>query len=171
MLTQVVGEIRELLAGDDEPTERTGDDAFQELVAGIGGQDAPVEAPADPALARLFPDAYRDDPEAAAEWRRLTESGLRAQKRANADRMLADLGGDLRTGPHGGKLTIDDDTAEAWLAALNDVRLVLGVRLDVTEDGDPFGGYDRDDPRAHPFLIYHWLTAVQDGLVRAVSGD
>ncbi len=162
MLRQVVGEVRELLDPPDDPPPAGDAGSLEDL---LDRTQDPIEPPVDPALARLLPDAYRDDAAAAAEWRRLTEPELRATKQAAADRLLGDLADD------GGKLVLDDESAEAWLGALNDVRLVLGTRLDVTEDGDPLGGYAADEPMAQPYLIYHWLTALQDALVHAVSDD
>ena len=82
----------------------------------------------DPVRRRLFPDGYRDDDEAAAEFRDLTEAGLRDDKAARAERCRAEL-------PAGsGDLPLPPDAAERWLTVLNDLRLALGTRLGVTED-------------------------------------
>lgn len=138
-------------------------------ITGLGGPDGtsdsidgPAAAPVDPVLARLLPDGYRDDPESAGEFRRLTEDTVRRQKSAAVERLLADLpaGG-------GGEIRLTGETVEAWLAALNDVRLMLGTRLDVTEDmPEP----DPDDPDAAPYVVYLWLTELQELLV-AVAGE
>lgn len=125
----------------------------------------PVTPPEDPAMARLLPDGYRDDPDAAAELRRLTETSLRQTKSETAQRLLDSLPED------GGNLTLDLPTAEAWLGALNDVRLVLGTRLNVTDDdGDSQEWATRggDDPMSVAFRVYRWLSLVQDELVTAV---
>lgn len=136
-----------------------------------GLPDWPVDTtsagpPEDPALARLLPDGYQDDPAAAAELRRLTEQSLRAAKSQSAQRLLDSLPGD------GGSLTLDLATAQAWLGALNDVRLVLGTRLGVSEDtaeNDARGLRDGgDDPMAVAYQVYCWLSVVQDELVSAV---
>jgi Domain of unknown function (DUF2017) len=127
-------------------------------IGGLGGD--PPEAPEDPVLSRLLPDGYRDDSEAAEEFRRLTESTLRQQKCAAADRVLADLA------ESGGTVRLDAETTETWLAALNDVRLALGTRLDVQEDmADP----DPDDPDAAAYVVYVWLTELQDVLVEVAA--
>ena len=45
----------------------------------------PTTAPEDPVLARLFPTAYVEDEEAAAEFRRFTEGTLREGIRCQSD--------------------------------------------------------------------------------------
>lgn len=131
------------------------------------GGGTPAGPPEDPAMARLLPDGYRDDPAAAAELRRLTEPSLRDAKSQAAQRLLDSLPGE------GGSFSLDLPTAEAWLGALNDVRLVLGTRLGVTEDtaeNDAGGLRDGDDPVAVAYQVYCWLSVVQDELVSAVCG-
>ncbi|NED52525.1 DUF2017 family protein, partial [Micromonospora aurantiaca] len=78
-----------------------------------------AEKPDDPVLARLFPDAYRDDGEAAGEFRRYTEMGLRDGKREAAGMVLGALTDE------GADVVLDDEQAQGWLRALNDVRLAL----------------------------------------------
>ncbi|MGP4022179.1 DUF2017 domain-containing protein [Actinomadura sp. 3N407] len=119
--------------------------------------------PEDPVLARLFPDAYRDDGEAAGEFRRYTEMGLRDGKREAAEVVLASLGG------AGSAVVLDEKQAQAWLRALNDVRLALGTRLDITEEWyEEAEKMDRDDPRTPMFAAYDWLTMLQDSLVNVL---
>ena len=89
---------------------------------------APPDAPADPVLARLLPDAYQDDDEAAGEFRKYTESSLREAKKYFAQTLLDTVP------PNGGRVKLTADQARDWLRALNDVRLMFGVRLEVTED-------------------------------------
>lgn len=97
--------------------------------------------PDDPALARLLPTASRDDPEAAAEYRRLVEPGLRARKITAIDRAVRTVseGGSAgitaATGSSSTLLLTQED-AVTLTVALNDVRLVLGERLDLREDDD-----------------------------------
>jgi uncharacterized protein DUF2017 len=129
----------------------------------------PSVPPEDPVLARLLPDGYRDDPEAAAEFRRFTEPDLRNGKRANARVLLATLA--RATGDPDGAETVqlDQQQARAWLYALTDLRLALGSRLEIEEDYDrQMDALDEDDGRRPLFAIYEWLTAVQDTLVRAL---
>jgi Domain of unknown function (DUF2017) len=116
----------------------------------------------DPVVARLFPDAYGDDEEASAEFRRYTEASLRESKRAAAEVVLRTLG-------EGGQIVLDADQAQAWLRALNDLRLALGTRLDITEDTfADLGRFDWSDPRNAGYAAYDWLTTLQESLVHAV---
>ena len=167
LLRHLVGEVRQLLAADEEPApaarplDGLPTDAQLAALTGITGGDEQRELPADPALARLLPDAYADDEEAAGEFRRLTESSLRRDKIAAAERMLAALPED---GP--GEVRLDPDTTETWLGTLNDVRLALGTRLEVTpEMAEP----DPDDPDAAAYVVYLWLTELQGVLLEILG--
>ncbi len=105
---------------------------------------------------RLLPDAYRDDPEAAAEFRRYTDLTLRDEMAADATAVRADLLA-LAAAPH--QLTLTDDGAEAWLRVLNRLRLVLAVRLGIetASDQEALEYIDNADPRAEPFMLYEWI--------------
>jgi hypothetical protein len=128
------------------------------------GLGEPSRAPEDPALARLLPDAYRDDPDAAGEFRRYTEQSLRSAKQETARAVLDTLPA------AGGPVKLAADQAQAWLRALNDLRLVLGVRLGVTEEfEDQWEELDPADPVAAAFGIYAWLGEVQESLVQALA--
>jgi hypothetical protein len=157
VLLSVAGDLLVLL-GDEE------DACTDPLAAMVGLSDGPAVKPEDPALARLLPDAYGDDPDAATEFRRYTEGDLRAGKRAHATVVLATLA-PLEGG--GGRLVLDRDQADAWLGCLNDLRLVLGTRLDVTEDTelDP----QSDGPRAQALQVYGWLGWLQESLLSCLS--
>ncbi|MCW2613386.1 MAG: hypothetical protein JWN08_380, partial [Frankiales bacterium] len=88
LLSAMAGDLLALLGADDE------DAAEQDPLAALVGLSAePVERPEDPALARLLPDAYGDDEQAAAEFRRYTDADLRAGKRAQARTVLGGLTG------------------------------------------------------------------------------
>ena len=123
-----------------------------------------AQTPEDPVLARLLPDAYSDDPEAAGEFRKYTEPALRSAKYEVAKQVLDTL-------PEaGGRIQLSKDEALAWLKALNDVRLALGVRLDVTEDFEQqWTKLDREDPQWAAYEVYAWLGAVQESLVQALA--
>ena len=91
--------------------------------------DLTVDPPADPAVARLLPDASRDDPELAQSFRRLTEQDLRERKR---DSLELAAGAMRRRSP----VVLDDSEARALLKGLTDVRLVLAERLGIATDED-----------------------------------
>jgi len=156
LLRHVFAEMLELL-GD------SGSDVEDDPLAAAVGIGTATEAPEDPALARLFPDGYTDDAEASADFRRYTEPGLRAQKRAALQTALRMLG------EGGQRLAVSDDEAGAWLRALNDTRLVLGQRLDVSEDWDEIAeSLTPDDPRLPLFWVYDRLTYLEESLVQAL---
>ena len=121
---------------------------------------------------RLFPDAYADDAEAAGDFRRYTERGLRSKKSADASTVLETLlsvdelaDDDAKT-----KIVLDADQAAAWLRTLTDLRLALGTRLGIEQDDDDrWDSMPEDDPRRYVHDIYDWLGWLQETLVRAVA--
>jgi Domain of unknown function (DUF2017) len=114
------------------------------------------EEPDHPDLRRLFPPAHADDPEAEAAYRRLVGSQLDVGRERAIATVLATLGGD----------TLTHDEAESWLTVLNDLRLVLGTRLDVTEEMS--FDLDPSDPRAAELAVYAYLSWLQEQLVEAL---
>ncbi|HEX4090183.1 MAG TPA: DUF2017 domain-containing protein [Trebonia sp.] len=148
----------------DKTPDESGD-VFADLERQFASPDAPdPELPADPVVARLLPDAYQDDPEKAGEFRKYTESSLREAKKYFAQTLLETLP------PEGGKVRLTGDQARDWLRALNDIRLMFGVRLEVTEDfEDQLAALDPKDPRLAAFEVYGWLGAVQESLVHALA--
>jgi Domain of unknown function (DUF2017) len=140
-------------------------EAAEAAAAAEAGEDAEApRIPDDPVLARLLPDAYRDDPDAAGEFRKYTESSLREAKKYFAQTLLDTLPAS------GGRVRLTGDQARDWMRALNDVRLMFGVRLEVTEDfEEQFAGLAPEDPRIAAFEVYGWLGAVQESLVRALA--
>ena len=134
-------------------------DPLAELV----GIDPTAARPEDPALARLFPDAY-EDPDDADEFRRFTQRDLRTTKLGNLTTAQRDPG----AGPT--RRSCPRPECLAWLGALNDLRLTLGTRLEVGEDGpEEFLALPEDDPRRAMYLVYDWLTYHQDRLVQALQ--
>jgi hypothetical protein len=159
VLKRVLGEMLQLVSVE------SGDEAEDDPLARAVGIGTSTEAPKDPALARLFPDGYTDDPEASADFRRYTEPGLRSAKHERLATALASLGEE----PH--RMLLDADEAQAWLGALNDSRLVLGERLGVTEDLEELiSALGEDDPRLALLWVYDRLTYLQESLVQALWG-
>lgn len=161
IIRDLVEQVVELV----QPPATVGETDELAAIVGISddGLDNP-EQPDDPVLARLLPDAYTDDPDAAGEFRRFTESGLRFGKVECAQTLLETLPAS------GGKVKLTSDQAEAWLRSLNDVRLALGVRLGVTDDYDALDeDVEPDDPRFAYVQVYQWLAYIQGSLVAALS--
>jgi hypothetical protein len=169
LLRNLVGQVMTLVAPEDaetlrDPPGEAGDEiAALEALLHASPADQTPAAPQDPVLARLLPDGYRDDPEAASEFRRFTEPALRSAKQQVAQQMLDTLP------DAGGRVQLTQEQAMAWLKALNDVRLALGIRLGVTEDfEEQWGRLSQDDPQWAAFEVYAWLGAVQESLVQAL---
>jgi hypothetical protein len=153
LLVQLADEILELV---EEPA--LGEDPLAELV-GLADE---VHAPDDPVLARLLPDAYRDDAGAAGDFRRYTDADLRRRKRANA----AAVRGAVPEG--GGRIELDRDQVDGWLESLNDMRLALGTALGVTEDMD-LDEVEEEHPAYGPLQVYGWLGWLQESLLSCVE--
>ena len=158
ILTALVHQLVEFVAPD-------ADAADQDPLAAMVGIDPFAERPEDPALHRLFPDAYTDDEEAAGEFRRFTERSLRDTKLANARTVLDTLE------RSGSKIVVSDGEAAAWLGTLNDLRLTLASRIGLDEDNhEAFYALPESDPAFALFHIYDWFTFLQETLVHALTG-
>jgi hypothetical protein len=135
------------LAAPEQETLRTLSlDLVAELTGGTAGET-------DPGLERLFPPASRNDEETAAEFERLARPGLEEGKLT----ALRELASSADT-----KL-LDEDAAQTWLRAINDLRLVHGVRLNVREDDSV---WRLREPR---YRLYAWLTWLQSELLAALG--
>ncbi|MEU2622174.1 DUF2017 domain-containing protein [Streptomyces sp. NPDC007157] len=157
------------------PAEDAPDDPLAELFA-----EGPSEAPSDPVLRRLFPDAY-GDPERlpdtsqeaeeqqahSAEFRRYTENDLRAGKRESALAVIRSLDALAPVGEGGAVLKLAPEESRQWLGALNDLRLAIGSRLDITDEDDTDLLYrlPDEDPRKPMVMAYLWLGGLQETLV------
>jgi hypothetical protein len=177
LLHSLAAQLVELLA-DDQPGAVRSTDPLASLLDFQG----PVDPPADPVLARLLPDAYRDDEEAAADFRRYTEQGLREGKVGNARVVIDTLaaGGlaeaedaasdDVAPGDDTVETMLAAEAAAAWLRCLTDLRLALATRLGIDEDDDErWERLPADDPRLAMYDVYGWLGFLQETLVQALS--
>jgi hypothetical protein len=117
------------------------------------------EVPDDPGLRRLFPRAYEDAQDEAA-YRELMGNEL-LEGRRQALQVLAETAEAER---------LTGEQAQAWLTALNDLRLVLGTRLEVTDES-LLEGLAEDDPRAPELALYAYLSWLQEQLVEALSAE
>lgn len=117
-----------------------------------------VEAePDDPWLQRLFPTAYPKDPDREDEWRLLMSVDLHDRRQAQL-RTLAETAG---------ATSLTEEELLTWSQALNDLRLYLGTRLDLTEEttaDDLEDEHDRD-----LYLLYSWLGYLQEAVIDALS--
>lgn len=127
---------------------------LRELLAEL---EALLEDPDDPAVRRLFPPAHADR-ESEEQYRSLVRDQLVAG-RSTALRAVRDTLG---------KETLSLEEADAWLRALNDLRLVLGTRLDVTEEID-FEEIDVHEPRGRDLAVYGYLSWLQEQLIEALG--
>ncbi|MGP3970255.1 DUF2017 domain-containing protein [Streptomyces sp. 6N223] len=157
-----------------------------------GGEDATdldalfaegsTEPPEDPALARLFPDAYGEpgrehDEESrrlSAEFRRFTEGELRARKRENLLAMVRALDAvapaEGEEGAGAAVLTLKPEESQRWLSALNDLRLAIATRLDITDEdsSDRLFSLPDSDPNKPMVMAYFWLGGLQESLVETM---
>ncbi|MEW2394077.1 DUF2017 domain-containing protein [Streptomyces venezuelae] len=156
------------------PGGEVSDDPLAELFA-----EGPSEPPADPVMRRLLPDAYggpgsedsagdADELRAySAEFRRFTENDLRAKKRDDALAVVRSLDSMTASGEGGAVLKLSVEESQQWLAALNDLRLAIGTRLEVSDedDADLLYRLPDSDPRKPMVMAYLWLGGLQETLV------
>ncbi|HCA85278.1 MAG TPA: DUF2017 domain-containing protein [Streptomyces sp.] len=173
ILRSLAVQLLELVGPGDEAAP--GDDPLDALFA-----DGPTEPPSDPALARLFPDAYggpdrklgadeEDEARAhSAEFRRYTETELRSRKRDDALAVVRSLDALTVAGDEAAVLQLAPDVARQWLGALNDLRLAIGARLEVTEDEGELYRLPDSDTRKPMVMAYLWLGGLQETLVETL---
>jgi len=159
VLLNLCEQIIELLA---ERTDHGNDDPLAAMV-GITSHDSPPE---DDVLHRLLPNAYADSVD-SSEFRRYTESTLRAKKQAHAIVMRIHL-----KSSEDGIVDLDHDNANAWLGAINDIRLALGVRLKAESNShEHLEILAPDDPLRGVYAVYTWLGWLQESLLAALIDD
>ncbi|MSO16696.1 MAG: DUF2017 domain-containing protein [Candidatus Planktophila sp.] len=159
VLLNLCEQIIELLS---ERTDHGNDDPLAAMV-GITSHDSPPE---DDVLHRLLPNAYADSVD-SSEFRRYTESTLRAKKQAHAVVMRIHL-----KSSEDGTVDLDHDNANAWLGAINDIRLALGVRLKVeSNSNEHLEILAPDDPLRGVYAVYTWLGWLQESLLSALIDD
>lgn len=164
MLKSLVGSMVGLL---DERESSSPSDELEQIT---GIKTGNIEPPDNETMRRLLPDFAKpddDDPDSAntlnAALRSLHEPEIIDAKRHAAQELLDTVPDE------GGRFELTEDAANAWIAAVNDVRLALGTMLDIRPDGP-----DRlpdDHPLAPHLEVYQWLTVLQEYLVLALMGQ
>ena len=170
LLRSLASQLVELLR-NEEAAPRESADPLEALLDFSG----PTVEPEDPVLARLFPTAYTEDEEAAAEFRRFTEGRLRDGKAAGACAIIdqleeAGLPPELTEDGLMIDVELEPGPAEAWMRSFTDLRLALATRLGVEEGDEAYWHQLPDeDPRAQAHDIYEWVGYLQETLVEALT--
>lgn len=169
LLSNLAAQMIELLR-DRNGAEESSADPLAQFV----GMSGPIAPPEDPVLSRLLPDAYSDDPENSAEFRRYTEQSLTSHKVTNAQLIIDALIDGGLSEEHGSpaqiEVELDVNSAFAWMKTLTDIRLALSVRLGIETEADMDRlEYADDEYEQQTFDIYEWLGYVQESLVQAAS--
>ncbi|MHA3684657.1 DUF2017 family protein [Leucobacter sp. HY1910] len=163
MLDQLVTQLTQLLQGHSK-TALDPDPLFASLE--VGGTE---ELPEDPALARLFPDAYESADDASA-YRRVTEQGLVNRKLQDAMRVTADLGlgAGVPDDAHDVTVDITPESLPAWARTLTALRLAMAARigLESAEDHDLLS--DQESTRG-TVLVFDWLAAILDSVLAVMK--
>lgn len=143
--------------------EPEGSEELDPLAMAVGINDQ-AQQPQDPALARLLP-AASTDPDLAQEFRRYTDLSLRQTKRENLTRASMSLSS---------RLLLDQEGAQSWAAALNDVRLVLGTRLGIEDEqkaqelGQISDASQVESTEDYMALVYNFVSWLQESLMEAL---
>jgi hypothetical protein len=128
------------------------------LLAQLAAEARELIGESDPAVSRLFPPAYPDDPVAAEQYAGLVRGELEAGRVAALRTLEETAGADY----------LDQAQADAWCGAVNDLRLILGDGLELPADGGEWE-FDPDDPGAPRISAYLWLTWLQSSLIDALT--
>ncbi len=155
--------------------ERESSAPTDELEEITGIKTGNAEPPRDPTLRRLLPDFHKpedadedaassgDTPDSLnAVLRSLHEPDIIDAKRVAAQKLLDTIP------DNGGRFELTEEEANAWIAAVNDIRLTLGVMLEIGPDGPE--RLPADHALAVHFDVYQWLTVLQEYLVLALMG-
>jgi hypothetical protein len=120
--------------------------------------------PGDPVYDRLYPAGYSGvvDEQAQREFRELTNPGLRDERVTRITTCRDEL---AASADQQGRVELDDTGCDRWLRVLNDLRLTLGTRLEISDD-DGHWQLAQGAAGSTAYLLYGWLTEVQDTVVR-----
>ena len=109
----------------------------------------------DPGLRRLYPTAYPDNPDWDADYASLVHDDLVRLRLEASDTVEATAGSP----------SLADDELADWMQVLNGLRLLLGTRLDISEE-DQFDP-EADDAPARALLA--WLGFLREEAVVAAG--
>lgn len=162
ILINLVEQLLELLGEGDFFHHYDSTDPLAQLLA----MPKEIEAPEDPVLLRLLPNAYAD-PESSLDFRRFTEPQLRGSKQRNL-RLMREQLTILVDENHRGLIENIDENL--WLKGLNDLRIALSVRLNVDENSfDKYELMPEEDQQKSVFAVYFWLGWLQENLLSAIT--
>jgi Domain of unknown function (DUF2017) len=116
----------------------------------------------DPVMERLFPRAYTQESDEQA-YKELLGSDLESSKKEALDTLAQSIG---ESGSVDSPLSAEQ--AGEWLAALNDIRLAIGTRLDVSEE-TMSQELDPEDEKSPAMAVLHWLGWVQESIIDRIS--
>ena len=149
--------LRRTRGGYDLRLDGTERDLLRRLLDELRALLIAESTASDPAVARLFPPAYPDDLLENLDFERGAGSGLLAERLAGLDGAAASLDAKAPT----------EDQLMALLRSINDLRIVYGVKLDITEETGPddFG----DERERATFELYLWLGWIVQNLVEGLA--
>lgn len=131
------------------------DDTMRALIKQVAEELREVLLVEDPELTRrLYPTAYPDDDEAEDDYQEVVHDQLLMQRLDGIDKLQASIDDE----------EISVDTADAWMNTINQIRLVLGTKLDVGEEQVEI---DQEDPEATSHVIYQVLSHILEELTSA----
>ena len=158
LLTNMATSVQQML---DERQSGAPSDPLEQITGIRTGNSTP---PQDGTMRRLLPDFIKDRPDDASTGalRSLREPEIIDAKIAVAQRLVDTLPAG------GGRLELTEDDANAWVAAVNDIRLALGTILQIGPEGPE--RLPADHPMAAHLEVYQWLTVLQEYLVLGLMG-
>ncbi|WP_084252743.1 DUF2017 family protein [Devriesea agamarum] len=186
---QVAQEVAELvrsdlgLGEDDLPAPVREAASSEDPLARLEAEFASIgpRMPHDSATKRLFPDAGAGDSAISEEFRRLSQSHLADEKlkALAAVSQIIDA-----SGPGAGEIVLGQRTAQLWVRALTDMRLVIADRIGLRSDADfealqllrvnqiepPASQEDPEVGIDYLASVYEFLSWLQESLVSVLLG-
>ena len=134
------------------------DPSVRAVLVTMAEQLSPILDPDEPMTRRLFPPAYAGGDEEGREvaYRSLVDTALINHHREAFAVMAATAQADVLT----------ESELEAWLSAVGSLRLVLGTRLDVSEEMEAPGPAD---PSAPEYALYELLGQLQYLMIEVLA--